>query len=89
MEAGIAVHVWSIEEIVGLLANQMRLTKTTIAVEIAVLLSILVLVEWLAHVLTNTRDMFVPAVLTLGVYVGLRTAISARRRRAGNIQNSN
>ena len=67
----------------------MRLTKTTVAVEIAVLLTILVAVEWLAHVLTNTRDMFVPAVLTLGVYVGLRTAVSARKRRAGDIRNSN
>ena len=47
----------------------MRFTKTAVAVEIAVLLSILVVIEWLAHVLTNTRDMFVPAVLALGVYL--------------------
>jgi hypothetical protein len=67
----------------------MRLTKSIVAVEIAVLLSILVVVEWLAHVLTDTREMFVPAVLALGVYLGVRTAISARKRRAGEIRNSN
>ncbi len=66
----------------------MRLTKTTVAVEIAVLLSILVVVEWLAHVLTDTREMFVPAVLAAGVYLGVRTAISVRKRRAGEIGNS-
>jgi len=44
----------------------MTSNKMTIAVEIAVLLGILVAVEWLAHVLTNTQNMFVPAVLTLG-----------------------
>ncbi len=38
------------------------MTKTAVAVEIAVLLTVLVVVEWLEHVLTNTRDMFVPAV---------------------------
>jgi hypothetical protein len=64
------------------------MTKTTVAVEIAVLLSILVLVEWLEHVLTDTRQMFVPAVLVLGVYVSVRVLISARRRRAGDIRRS-
>ena len=66
----------------------MRLTKTVVAVEIAVLLSILVGVEWLAHVLTNTRDMFVPAVLVLGVYLGVRTAISVKKRRTGESRDS-
>jgi hypothetical protein len=56
----------------------------TIAVEIAVLLGILVAVEWLAHVLTNTQNMFVPAVLTLGIYVVLRMAISAARTRGAS-----
>jgi len=59
----------------------MRLTKTTLAVEVVALLSIFAVVEWLEHVLTNTREMFVPAVLTLGVYLVLRTAILARNRR--------
>jgi hypothetical protein len=67
----------------------MRLTKTAVAVEIAVLLSILVVIEWLAHVLTSTRDMFVPAVLALGVYLVVRTAFSAKKRRAGESRNSN
>ena len=67
----------------------MRLTKTVVAVEIAVLLSILVVIEWLAHVLTNTRDMFVPAVLALGAYLVVRTAFSAKKRRAGESRNSN
>ena len=58
------------------------MTKTTVAVEIAVLLTVLVVVEWLEHVLTNTRDMFVPAVLVLGIYAVVRTVISARNRRA-------
>lgn len=67
----------------------MRLTKTAVAVEIAVLLSILVVIEWLAHVLTNTRDIFVPAVLALGVYLVVRTVFSAKKRRAGESRNSN
>ena len=66
----------------------MRLTKSVGAVEIAALLLVLVLVEWLAHVLTNTRDMFVPALLTLGVYLGVRTVISAKNRRARESGNS-
>jgi hypothetical protein len=67
----------------------MTLNKTTIALEIAALLVLLVAVEWLAHVLTNTRNMFVPAVLTLGIYLGLRIAIFARRtRRASDTMTS-
>ena len=64
------------------------MTKTTVAVEIAVLLTVLVVVEWLEHVLTNTRDMFVPAVLVLGVYAVVRTVISARNRRANDLGRS-
>jgi hypothetical protein len=67
----------------------MRLTKTGVAVEIAVLLSILVAIEWLTHVLTNTSDMFVPTVLTLVVYLVVRTAFSVKKRRAGESRNSN
>jgi hypothetical protein len=67
----------------------MRLTKTTVAVEIAVLFSILVVVAWLAHVLTDTRRMFVPAVLIMGVYLSVRTVISAIRRRANDTRHSN
>jgi hypothetical protein len=67
----------------------MRLTKAVVAVEIAALLIVLVVVEWLAHVLTNTRDMFAPAVLTLGVYLAVRTAISVKRRRTGESRNAN
>ena len=67
----------------------MTLNKTTIALEIAVLLVFIVAVEWLAHVLTNTRKMFVPAVLTLGIYVVLRMAIARRTRRASDTTTSN
>ena len=62
----------------------MTLNKTTIALEIAVLLVFLAAVEWLAHVLTNTRNMFVPAVLTFGIYLVLRMTIFARRTRRGS-----
>jgi hypothetical protein len=50
-----------------LLGEPMAFNKTGIAFEIAALLVFLVVVEWLAHVLTNTRDMFVPATLILGI----------------------
>jgi len=64
--------------------------KTTIALEFAVLLVVLVAVEWLAHVLTDTRSMFVPAVVTLGIYLVLRMAIFPRRRgRASDTTTSN
>ena len=58
----------------------MKLTKTAVAVEIAVLVGIVVGVEWLEHVLTHTRDMFVPAVLVLGVYAVVRIAIAVWNR---------
>ena len=66
----------------------MRLTKTIVAGEIAVLLSILVVVVWVEHVLTNTRNMFVPAVVTLGILYGVRLAVSARKRHADDVRNS-
>jgi hypothetical protein len=59
----------------------MTLNKTTIALEIVALLGILFAVEWLAHVLTDTRNMFVPAVLTWGIYIVLRVAISVGNTR--------
>jgi len=75
---------------VSLYFAPMALNKTTIVLEIAVLLGILIAVEWLAHVLTDTRNMFVPAVLFLGIYLVVRIAISAgRARRAGKTPTSN
>jgi hypothetical protein len=67
------------------------MTRNTIAiaVEIAILLGVLFAVEWLAHVLTSTRDMFLPAALILAIYVALRMAISARARRASDTSRSN
>jgi hypothetical protein len=62
----------------------MRLTKTALAVEIVVVLGLFVGVEWLAHVLTNTRENFVFALLFGGVYLALRVAISARKRPVGS-----
>jgi len=56
----------------------MRLTNTTLAIEIAVLLGIFVGVEWLAHFLTDTRDNFAFGLLFCGVYFGIRMATSAR-----------
>jgi hypothetical protein len=67
----------------------MTRNKIAIAVEIAVLLGVLAAVEWLAHVLTDTRNMFLPAMLILAIYVALRIAISARTRRASDTARSN
>jgi hypothetical protein len=61
----------------------MTFNKTTIALEIAVLFGSLIAIEWLAHALTDTQNMFVPAVLTLGIYIVLRMVISAGRTRHG------
>jgi hypothetical protein len=38
----------------------MTLNKTTIALEIVVLFGCLIAIEWLAHALTDTQNMFVP-----------------------------
>jgi hypothetical protein len=54
----------------------MTVNKTTMAIEAVVLLSIVVAVEWLAGVVTNTRNVFVPAVLIMGTYWVLRAVIS-------------
>jgi len=62
----------------------MRFTKTTLAIEIAVLLGVFVGVEWLAAVLTNTKDNFVFALLFWGGYLGIRLATLARKRPAGS-----
>jgi hypothetical protein len=67
----------------------MTFNKSTVALEIAVLLGVVVAVEWLAHVLTSTQNMFLPAVLTLGIYVVLRVAISGGRSRASKPPTSN
>jgi len=66
----------------------MTRSKMAIVLEIAVLIGVLIAVEWLAHGLTNTRDMFVPAVLILAIYVAVRIAIAARTRRAGDASRS-
>jgi hypothetical protein len=67
----------------------MTLKTTTIAIDSVVLLGIFVGVEWLAHVFTDTRNMFAPAVLILGIYVVLRIVISARKaRHAGDTPHS-
>jgi hypothetical protein len=65
----------------------MRLTRTALAVEIVVVLGLFVGVEWLAHVLTNTRENFVFALLSWGVYLAIRVAVSARKRPAGSDRN--
>jgi hypothetical protein len=52
----------------------------TVLVEIAILLGVLVMVEWLVHTFTNTRQSFLPAVLVLGAYWGVRTMLAARKR---------
>jgi hypothetical protein len=49
-EAGIADHVWSIEENRRSAGDPMTLNNTTIALDILVLLGILVSVEWVVHV---------------------------------------
>jgi hypothetical protein len=52
----------------------MRLTKIALAVEIVVVLGLFVEVEWVAHVLTNTREDYVFALLFWGVYLAIRLA---------------
>ena len=59
----------------------MTLNKTTTALEIVVLFGILFAVEWLAHILTDTRNMFLPAAVILGIYMVLRMVISGGRTR--------
>jgi len=60
----------------------MTLSKTTtIAIETVVLLGVLAAVEWLAHIFTNTPNMFAPAALILGIYVVVRLVVSASRTR--------
>jgi hypothetical protein len=66
----------------------MRITKTSLAIDIAVLLIILVLVEWLATRLTHTGN-FWPLVIVWGIYLAARVAIAARKPRSSQFGNSN
>jgi hypothetical protein len=66
----------------------MRITKASLAIEVAVLLIILVLVEWLSTTLTHTRN-FWALVITWGIYLAARVAIAARKPRSGQLGNSN
>jgi hypothetical protein len=56
----------------------MRITKTSLAVDIAILLVILVVVEWLSTTLTHTGN-FWPLVIGWGAYLGVRVAASMSR----------
>jgi len=57
----------------------MVMTNTTWAVEIVVLVTILVAVEWLFMILTHGRNL--PALLlVLAVYLGVRVAVVIFRR---------
>jgi hypothetical protein len=62
----------------------MRLTKTALAVEIAILLGLFVGAEWLASILTDTRENFVVGLLVDGIYLAIRLATSARKPFAGS-----
>ena len=66
----------------------MRITKTSLAIDIAVLLIILVLVEWLSTTLTHTGN-FWPLVISWTIYLAARVAIAARKPRSGQLRNSN
>ena len=59
----------------------MRLTKTTLVVEIAVLLILFIVVEWLVHVFIGRSGTLVGALLFWLIYLSVRTAISVRTRR--------
>jgi len=57
----------------------MTLNKAKLAIEAVVLLGLFVAIEWLAHSLTNTRRMFVPALVFWAIYLVVRVTIAARR----------
>ena len=61
----------------------MRITKTSLAVDIAILLIILIVVEWLSTTLTHTGN-FWPLVNGWGIYLGARVAVSARKPRSSH-----
>ena len=67
----------------------MKLTKTTLVVEIAVLLILFVAVEWLAHIFIGRSGTFVGALLFWMVYLSVRMAISPRTRRTRDTGHSN
>ena len=56
----------------------MKLTKTRITIEIALLLVALAAVEWLANTVTRTRNM-VAVVVFYALYVGLRIVMVLRK----------
>ena len=62
----------------------MRPTKTALVAEIVVVLGLFVAVEWLASVLTNTRDNLVFGVLFWAVYLAVRLATATRKRPGGS-----
>ena len=55
-----------------------------ILVEVAVMVGLVVVVEWLQHDLTNTRNTVVPAAAMYVAYCVIRSAVSARRRDQGD-----
>jgi hypothetical protein len=59
------------------------MTKTIIAVEIAIFLGILVLVEWVSTSLTHSRN-FWALVIGWTVYLAIRLMITAKSRRNSN-----
>ena len=56
------------------------MTKTVIAVEIAIFLGILVLVEWVSTSMTHSRN-FRALVIGWTVYLAIRLMITAKSRR--------
>jgi hypothetical protein len=62
----------------------MTLNKTTFAIEAMVLLGIFVAVEWLAYVLTNTRNSFSQAVPLWAGYLVVRVVIVASKARSSS-----
>jgi hypothetical protein len=62
----------------------MTLNKTTFVIEAVVLLGIFVAIEWLGHVLTNTRNSFSQAVLLWAGYLVVRVVIFARKARSSS-----
>jgi hypothetical protein len=56
----------------------MKLTKTKIAVEIAILLVVLIGVEWFASTVTRMRNV-VALVVFYALYLGIRIAIVFRK----------
>ena len=60
----------------------MKLKKMALVAEIAVLLIVLVVVDWLATVFLHTRA-FWPLMVYTAIYLCIRVALAARKTRAG------